>query len=76
MEYSPSVTFKSVRLFGASPGPGPVPVGVRLANQRTRSSARGQANKTSADGHDCEAAPGGKADALFAVKLNGRRRLR
>ena len=35
---------------------------------RVKSLARGQANKTSADGRDCESAPGGKADTLFAGK--------
>ena len=35
---------------------------------RVQSSARGQANKTSADGRDCESALGGKADTPFAGK--------
>ena len=36
--------------------------------RQSQSLARGQANKTSADGHDCESALGGKADTPFVWK--------
>ena len=45
--------------------------GVRAASKvyrQSQSLARGQANKTSADGRDCESALGGKADTPFAGK--------